>query len=101
MNINWKVRFKNPVWVSAFVSQMMIVVQIVLVGQHGIGVTDFELSEDVEGWILMLVNAIFVVLASLGVVQDPTVEGIRDSDKSLLKEEPTKPSQDRTPPSTF
>ena len=94
--INWKVRFKNPVWVSAFISQLMIVVQIVLVGLHGIGVTDFQLSKDVEGWILTLVNAIFVVMASLGVVQDPTVKGVGDSEKALLKEEPTEPSKNQT-----
>lgn len=90
--INWKVRFKNPIWVSAFVSQLIIVIQIVLVGLHSLGITDFQLSKDVEGWVLMLVNAIFVVLASLGVVQDPTVTGVGDSEKSLLKEQPTKPN---------
>ena len=47
----------------------------------------------IEGWILMLVNAIFVVLASLGVVQDPTVKGVADSEKSLRKEEPTPPNE--------
>lgn len=87
--VNWKVRFKNPVWVSAFVSQLMIVVQIIIVGLNGIGAINFELSKEVEGWILMLVNAIFVVLASLGVVQDPTVPGVGDSENSLRKEKPT------------
>ena len=90
MNVNWKVRFKNKVWVSAFISQVFIVVQIVLVGLNGIGVTDFELTKEVEGWILTLVNAIFVVLASLGLVQDPTVQGVSDSDKALLYNEPKK-----------
>ena len=88
--VNWKIRFKNPLWVSAFVSQLFIVVQIVLVGLNGIGVTDFQLTKEVEGWILTLVNAIFVILASLGLVQDPTVQGVSDSDKALLYEEPKK-----------
>ena len=88
--INWKVRFRNKVWVSAFISQVFIVVQIVLVGLNSIGVTDFELTKEVEGWILTLVNAIFVVLASLGLVQDPTVQGVSDSDKALLYDEPKK-----------
>ena len=88
--VNWKVRFKNPLWISAFVSQLFIVVQIVLVGLNGIGVTDFQLTKEVEGWILTLVNAIFVILASLGLVQDPTVQGVSDSDKALLYEEPKK-----------
>lgn len=88
MNVNWKVRFKNPVWVSAFISQVFIVVQIVLVGLNGIGVTDFQLTEEVEGWILTLVNAIFVVLASLGLVQDPTVKGVGDSRQAMRYDEP-------------
>ena len=88
--VNWKVRFKNPLWVSAFVSQLFIVVQIVLVGLNGIGVTDFQLTKEVEGWVLTLVNAIFVILASLGLVQDPTVRGVSDSDRALLYKEPKK-----------
>ena len=88
--VNWKVRFKNPLWVSAFVSQLFIVVQIVLVGLNGIGVTDFQLTKEVEGWVLTLVNAIFVILASLGLVQDPTVQGVSDSDRALMYEEPKK-----------
>ncbi|MGN1217569.1 MAG: phage holin [Phocaeicola sp.] len=88
MKINWLVRFRNPVWVGAFISQVFIVVQIILVGLNGIGVTDFQLTKEVEGWILTLVNAIFVVLASLGVVQDPTVKGVSDSNQALRYDEP-------------
>ena len=90
MKINWAVRFKNPLWVSAFVSQMFIIVQIILVGLNGIGATDFQLSQEVEGWILTLVNAVFVVLASLGVVQDPTVEGLTDSERAMKYNAPRK-----------
>ena len=90
MKINWSVRFKNPLWVSAFVSQMFIIVQIILVGLNSIGVTDFQLSKEVEGWILTLVNAVFVVLASLGVVQDPTVEGVADSERVMKYNAPRK-----------
>lgn len=88
MKINWLVRFRNPVWVGAFISQVFIVIQIILVGLNGIGVTDFQLTKEVEGWILTLVNAIFVVLASLGVVQDPTVKGVSDSNQALRYDEP-------------
>lgn len=87
--INWRVRFKNRLWVSGFISQLFIVVQILLVGAHGIGLTDFELTEEVQGWILTLVNAVFVVLSTLGLVQDPTVEGVEDSRTSLAKSKPT------------
>ena len=90
MKINWAVRFKNPLWVSAFVSQLFIIVQIILVGLNSIGATDFQSSKEVEGWILTLVNAVFVVLASLGVVQDPTVEGVADGERVMKYNAPRK-----------
>ena len=87
--INWKVRFKNRLWVSGFVSQLFIVIQILLVGLNAVGLTEFELTEDIQGWILTLVNAVFVVLSTIGLVQDPSVEGIEDSYRTLAKDEPS------------
>lgn len=43
---------------------------------------------EVRGWVLALTNAIFVSLSMLGIVQDPTVEGIGDSQKVLNREKP-------------
>lgn len=77
--INWKVRFKNWPWVAGFVSQIMIVVQLVLVALNGLGITDYQLTEEVKGWVLAVANAIFVLLSMLGLVQDPTTKGIEDS----------------------
>jgi phi LC3 family holin len=86
--INWKIRFKNWLWVSSFISQVMIVLQIFLVGLNAAGLTDFVLSEDIKGWVLALSNAVFVLLSMLGLVQDPTVEGVGDSQRSLTRYEP-------------
>ncbi|MCQ6268687.1 phage holin [Fictibacillus sp. WQ 8-8] len=88
--INWRVRFKNWLWLSAFLSQLMIILQLVLVGVHSIGVTDFKLTEEIRGWVLALANAIFIALSMLGIVQDPTVEGIGDSQRALTRDEPLK-----------
>ncbi|WP_224771195.1 phage holin [Metabacillus idriensis] len=79
MNINWKVRFKNKLWVTAFISQLFIFAEIILVGAHAAGLTDFKLTAEMQDWAFLLVNAIFGVLATLGVVQDPTTEGVDDS----------------------
>ena len=86
--INWKVRFKNPLWVSSFVSQLFIVAQIIIVGANQAGLTDFVLVREVEEWVLALLNAIFVVLASLGIVQDPVTKGVSDSPKAMEYNEP-------------
>lgn len=86
--INWKVRFKNWSWVAGFVSQIMIVIQIVLVGLNTIGITDFQLTEEIQTWVLTLCNAIFVLLSMLGLVQDPTTAGLEDSEQAKLYNEP-------------
>lgn len=86
--INWQIRFKNWLWVSAFISQILIVVQLVLIGAHSLGWTNFELTEEIKGWVLALANAIFIVLSMLGIVQDPTVEGVGDSAKAMSRTEP-------------
>lgn len=77
--INWKVRFKNRLWVVAFMSQLFILCEVLLVGAHGAGITDFVLTDAMQGWVIAVVNAIFGVLSMLGIVQDPTTQGIEDS----------------------
>lgn len=86
--VNWKVRFKNKLWVAAFVSQLFILAEILLIGAHGIGWTDWQLTEEVKGWVLAMVNAVWAVLATLGVVQDPTTEGLEDSARAKRYTEP-------------
>ncbi|KZE64695.1 holin [Fictibacillus phosphorivorans] len=92
--INWKIRFKNTVWLTAFISQLLIITQLIAIGLNGAGVTDFVLTEEIKGWVLAVANAIFVALSMLGIVQDPTVEGIGDSQRSLLRKEPLKEELD-------
>ncbi len=79
--INWKIRFENRLWVVAFVSQLFILAEILLVGARSIGLTNFVLTEEIKGWVLTVVNAIFGVLSTLGVVQDPTTKGLGDDHK--------------------
>lgn len=87
--INWKVRFKNRNWVIAFVSQVLIVAQLVLSGLHSVGLIDFQLTDAVQNSIITIVNAVFVVLSMLGIVQDPTTKGYGDSERALNYKEPS------------
>lgn len=91
--INWKIRFKNWLWVSSFVSQILIVVQLVLVAGQSLGWTDFQITEEVHSYVLAVCNAIFILLSMLGLVQDPTVSGLGDSARALRREEPLPESQ--------
>jgi phi LC3 family holin len=86
--INWKVRFKNRLWVVAFVSQLFILAELLLVGAHAFGWTDFVLTEEIKSWVLSVVNVIFMVLATLGLVQDPTTAGMEDSSRAKGYSEP-------------
>lgn len=86
--INWKIRFANKFWVVAFVSQLFILAEVLLVGAHAAGLTDFALTEAMKEWVFLLINAIFGVLATLGVVQDPTTESFEDSERAKNYREP-------------
>lgn len=88
MKINWKVRFKNRLWVVGFISQLFILAEILLVGAHAVGLTDFQLTEAIKDWVFLLVNAIFGVVATLTHVQDPTTSGMDDSRLALRYHEP-------------
>jgi phi LC3 family holin len=86
--INWKVRFKNRLWVVAFMSQLFILVEVLLVGAHAAGITDFVLTEEIKGWVLAVINAVFGVVSTLGVIQDPTTTGMEDSNRAKGYSEP-------------
>ena len=86
--VNWKVRFKNWSWVVAFISQIMLVAQIILTGLNTLGITDFQITQAVKDYVLTFANAVFVLLSMLGLVQDPTTKGYADSDHAMKYEEP-------------
>ncbi|MGG3563053.1 phage holin [Neobacillus rhizosphaerae] len=86
--INWKVRLRNKHWVIAFISQIMILAQMVLAGLNTLGVTNFQLTDAVQSTILTIVNAVFVILSMLGFVQDPTTKGYGDSERALNYKDP-------------
>lgn len=88
MKLNWKVRFRNKLWVISFISQLFILAEVLLIGAHAAGITDFHLTEEIKGWILAVVNSIFGVISMLGTVQDPTTEGLEDSTRAMTYNEP-------------
>ncbi|MED1470828.1 phage holin [Bacillus salipaludis] len=87
--INWKVRLKNKHWVLAFVSQVMIVLQMILSGLNMLGLIHFELTQAIQSSVLTFINAIFVILSMLGLIQDPTTKGYGDSDRALNYKDPS------------
>lgn len=86
--INWKVRFKNRKWFIAFISQLLIVAQMVVAGLHSLGLVDFQITEAIQNSILTFVNAVLALLSILGIIQDPTTKGYGDSDRALKYNDP-------------
>lgn len=84
-NINWIVRIKNKAFWVALIPAVLLLIQVVA------AVFGYTLDlGDLGNKLLDVVNAVFAVLAILGVVTDPTTKGITDSDQALTYTEPKK-----------
>lgn len=83
MQINWLVRFKNKAFWIAFIPAVLMLVQAIL---QIVGI-DFDYSE-LSMRLTGIVEALFVVLMLLGIVTDPTTEGVNDSIQALTYSEP-------------
>ena len=77
MKINWKARFKNKTFVITFLTLVIAFVYQIL-GLFGVVPPISEQS--LVNNITMLVN----ILAFVGVVIDPTTDGMNDSDRAML-----------------
>lgn len=75
-NINWKLRFKNKATLLAIASTVILLAQ-----QLGLKLPDN---------IADIVNTFLTLLVLLGVINDPTTEGISDSPNALTYTEPKK-----------
>lgn len=83
--INWKVRIKNKSFWLALIPAVLLLIQAVA------ALFGFELDLDfLSERLLAVVNALFVVLTILGVVVDPTTQGVGDSERALGYDEPAK-----------
>ncbi len=85
MKINWIVRIKNKLFWIAFIPAILILIQAVA---NVFGYT-LDLG-DLGNKLLAVVEAVFVILAILGVITDPTTSGLSDSTKALTYTEPKK-----------
>lgn len=81
MNINWKVRFRNKVWLAGFIAAVVSFAFVIM------GMFDIvpSVSEDA---LMQGVQAVLTILTGLGVLVDPTTKGVGDSDRALEYKEP-------------
>lgn len=81
--INWKVRLKNQNFWIALIPAAFLLVQQVL-AMFGI---QMNFTETVDQ-LLEIINTVFVLLAILGIVNDPTTKTFADSQTALTYEAP-------------
>ena len=72
--INWKLRFQNKATLLAIASTVILLAQ-----QLG-----FKLPDNIAE----VVNTFLTLLVLLGVINDPTTEGLKDSNKVLTYDKP-------------
>ena len=81
MKINWKVRFKNKVWLGSFFSLVVGFIYSLL--------ALFDVFPAVtQNLVVQLLNQVLTFLGLIGVIVDPTTAGVGDSDRAMSYTEP-------------
>ena len=81
MKLNWKVRFKNKVWLGSFFALIIGFIYSML--------ALFDVYPAVtQNLITQILNQILTFLGLIGVIVDPTTAGIEDSDRAMTYDEP-------------
>ena len=79
--INWKVRFKNKIWLGSFCSLIVGFIYSML--------ALFDIFPEVtQSLVLQLLNQLLTFLGLIGVIVDPTTAGLSDSDRAMGYQEP-------------
>lgn len=81
MNINWKVRFKNKVFLA---SMLALVISF---AYDAMALLGYAPSVD-ESSVMALVDTVLKVLAAVGILVDPTTAGLSDSVQAMTYEKP-------------
>ena len=83
MKLNWKVRLKNKSFWLTLIPAILLIIQPIL-ALCGITIN----VDEIGAKIIAIVDAVFVLLAMLGIAIDPTTKGISDSEQAMTYEKP-------------
>lgn len=81
MKVNWKVRFKNRIWLASFLCTVISFAYNIL------GMFDI-FPAITQNSVIQIVNEILLFLSLIGVIADPTTEGLSDSQRAMSYDEP-------------
>ncbi|KGR78382.1 holin [Ureibacillus manganicus DSM 26584] len=83
MGINWKVRFKHKsFWISIIALLSVFLNQVASIFNVDLTIYNAQITE--------LAETVLMIFVFLGVIVDPTTEGIKDSEQALSYLEPRK-----------
>lgn len=81
--MNWKLRLKNKTFWLTLIPAALILIQVIA------SVFGFTMDlGDLGNKLIAVVNALFAVLAILGIATDPTTAGITDSKQAMSYDKP-------------
>ena len=81
MKINWRVRFKNPTWLTMFLS--------LIVGFTFNILKMFDIVPTItENQIMEVISQVLTFIGLIGVLVDPTTVGLSDSERAMGYSEP-------------
>ena len=83
MKINWTVRLKNKAFWVAIVPAILLLIQQVC-GMFCINIEIAGLSDQ----LLAIIGTVFAILSLIGIVNDPTVATLSDSNQAMTYTEP-------------
>ena len=83
MKINWKVRFKNKTWLATFLSLIVGFVYNIL--------AMFDVAPAItQNTVTQIIGEVLTFLGLIGVLADPTTDGLSDSKRAMNYQEPWK-----------
>lgn len=83
MKINWKVRLRNKPWLMSFTALVITFVYDLLAMLEVVPAVS-------EERIMGIVQLVLTLLTAMGVLIDPTTQGVQDSERALMYVEPGK-----------
>lgn len=84
-NINWTVRIKNKAfWIALIPAVLLLIQAVAAVFGYKLDLGEFGNS------LKTIVNSLFTVLSIIGIVTDPTTNGLSDSKRAMTYSEPAK-----------
>ena len=85
MKVNWIVRLKNKTfWLTVIPAVALVAQAVAALFGYTIDLTT------IVGKLQAVVNAVFALLVILGIVVDPTTDGVGDSQRAMKYQEPWK-----------